>query len=98
MKNNTLTEPVESDCALPVASCRAAVDDIITSLPVLAVGAVAQWSAGEVIRITGRIALRGYFDSSAVRWKCAARGDCGLFGSGYVAFPLASVAHLPLVK
>lgn len=82
----------------PQAGCVAALEDIAEALPVLAVGPFAQWSQGEVIAITGRIKLRGFFDTDAVRWVCLARGSKGLFGKGYIAMPPERVAHLPLVK
>lgn len=84
-----------------MANLEGLIADMIKSRT-LKVGPVAQWHDGKIIRIAGRIKLRGYFADVGVRWLCEGYGDKGLFGKGYVDIterPAPEcVVQLPVVK
>lgn len=104
MKNQSqipLTEPAfVTETRLPIATCIAALSDLIEGMPMPTRCRIAQWSGSEhdAIEIIGRIKLRGIFDTDGVRWICRNRGSKGLFGKGYVAMKSERLALLPFVK
>lgn len=94
----------ETQTAVPVVGCVAALDDVIRErLPGLRAGdVVAQWSGGEEIVVEGHRPSRGWtaaiFRKTFVRWSCAGKGGKGWFGLGLTEVPEGAVGHLPVVR
>jgi hypothetical protein len=94
---------MSTQTALPVATCVAALEEIIVNKAMegeIQVGPVARWSTGEEIRVVGKWRSKGFFAQWAIRWVSG--NGKGLFGKGLAGYcgglDERRIAGLPLVK